>query len=240
MKTSTLQRDRSNEMSSDRLASGRASAGDDAVSRVDGVYRQILARIIRGELPGGSELKSTRLAAELGVSRTPVVQALARLLADGIITQRMNMRAIVRPGAENWLVEIHELRLLLEPAAAARAATTMPIDVVESLVAEGEAVAPESDAEWTTRARDLDFTVHRSIADHANNQPLRGAILKCWEYKTLSYELEPERREVLLRGYQEHLSIIAALKARDAATASTAMELHLRQAGTHRADRRIV
>ena len=72
---------------------------DDAQqSRVDDVYHEILARIVRGVLPGGSELKSTQLAQALGVSRTPVVQALSRLIADGIVTQKMNMRAVVRPG----------------------------------------------------------------------------------------------------------------------------------------------
>ncbi|MBL8829510.1 MAG: GntR family transcriptional regulator, partial [Planctomycetaceae bacterium] len=91
-------------------------------SLVDNVYEQILLQIVRGELKGGTELKSTVLASQLGVSRTPVVQALQRLTADGIVSQELNKRAIVREGAENWLVEMHELRELLEPAAAAQAA----------------------------------------------------------------------------------------------------------------------
>src|SRR5262249_26115372 len=88
----------------DRTAKESADLDSSLHSRVDEVYHQILAQIVRGELSGGTELKSTHLAARLGVSRTPVVQALARLIADGIVTQRMNMRAVVRPGAENWLV----------------------------------------------------------------------------------------------------------------------------------------
>ena len=57
-----------------------------------------------------------------------MVQALQRLAADGIVTLEMNKRAVVRPGAENWLVELHELRELLEPAAAARAAERITDD----------------------------------------------------------------------------------------------------------------
>lgn len=220
-----------------RVAEGWEAA---APSRVSEVYSEILARIVRGELPGGSELKSTRLAAELGVSRTPVVQALARLQADGIVTQEMNMRAMVTPGAENWLVEIHELRLLLEPAAAARAAIHMPGDVVEQLAKLAAAAEPDDSADWPARARDFDFALHKAIADHAGNQPLRGAIYKCWEYKRLSYELADDRLAFLVRGYHEHLSILTAIQARDAATASAAMELHLRQASAYRPEKRVV
>lgn len=209
-------------------------------SRVDDVYHQILARIVRGELPGGSELKSTQLANALGVSRTPVVQALSRLIADGIVTQRMNMRAMVRPGAENWLVEIHELRLLLEPAAAARAAQHMPIDVIQKLQRQADAVDPQNNDDWARLAREFDFALHLAISDHAANQPLRGAISKCWQYKQLSYELGPERTESILRGFREHRIILAAIAARDAATASAAMELHLRLASSYRPEGRVV
>src|SRR5262245_20431057 len=73
-------------------------------SRVDEVYEQILLKILRGELPGGTQIKSAQVARQFGLSRTPVIQALQRLAADGIVTLEMNKRAMVRPGAEHWLV----------------------------------------------------------------------------------------------------------------------------------------
>jgi DNA-binding GntR family transcriptional regulator len=219
---------------------GSRSEGAATQSLVDEVYHQLLARVVRGELPGGTELKSTQLAEQLGVSRTPVVQALSRLIADGIVTQRLNMRAVVRPGAENWLVEIHELRLLVEPAAAARAALNITPEAIAALERAGLEVAPESDAKWTERARQFDFQLHRTLADHCDNLPLRGAIYKCWQYKGLSYELGADDVQALLRGYEEHMSIVAAVKARDAQTAAAAMELHLRHASSYRPEKRIV
>jgi DNA-binding GntR family transcriptional regulator len=209
-------------------------------SLVDQVYHQILAKIISGEFPSGTELKSTRLASLLGVSRTPVVQALSRLIADGIVTQRMNMRAMVRPGAENWLLHIHELRLLLEPHAASRAAPSILSDSLERLKAAAEEVAPNIDDGWPDRARRFDYQLHLTIADHCGNQPLRGAIYKCWQYKRLSYELGPDPTDVVLRGYDDHLSILAALTAHDASAATAAMEAHLRRASTERPEKRIV
>src|SRR5262245_21035833 len=102
-------------------------------SRVEEVYERVLLLIVRGELAAGTALRSTQIAKQLGISRTPVVQALQRLAADGIVTLEMNKRAVVRPGAEKWLVEIHELRELLEPAAAARAAERITEDELSRL-----------------------------------------------------------------------------------------------------------
>lgn len=211
-----------------------------ASSRVDEVYHRILAQIVRGELAGGTELKSTHLADRLQVSRTPVVQALARLATEGIVTQRMNMRAVVRSGAQNWLLEIHELRLLLEPPAAARASQHISEEILNQLASQAASAMPEMNPDWTKRARLFDYALHLAIADHSANHPLRDAIYRCWQYKRLSYELGTDQNDAVVRGYHEHLSILEALKARDAATASAAMELHLRHASSYRPTRHIV
>jgi DNA-binding GntR family transcriptional regulator len=224
----------------DKNAPESAAADAEALSRADDAYHQILARIIRGDLPSGTPLKSTQLAAELGLSRTPIVQALARLAADGIVMQRHNQRAIVRPHAENWLLEIHELRLLLEPPAAARAAQFITDETLARLEAEAAAVCPQADKDWLKRAREFDFSLHSAIADATGNRPLRDAISKCWQFKRLSYQLTSEPSDYILSGFQEHRSILAALKARDPATAAAAMEIHLRHASSYRPEQRVV
>jgi len=209
-------------------------------SRVDAVYEQILLRIVRGELAGGSELKSTRIARELGLSRTPVVQALQRLAADGIVALAPNKRAVVRPGAENWLVELHELRELLEPAAAARAAervTEADLAELDRLAAEAQ---PHAQPDWMAAAQRFDFALHLRIADRAGNFALAQTLRKIWTYKRISYLAAPEPAETLAKGYQEHLALLAALHARDAETARAAMLFHLRSAATLRAARNIV
>jgi DNA-binding GntR family transcriptional regulator len=211
----------------------------------DSVYEQILLRIIRGEYIGGQELKSTLLAKDLGVSRTPVVQALQRLAADGIVNLELNKRALVRPGSENWLVEIHALRELLEPAAAALAAVRMPDVLLEQLreLAAAAAERPGFDhtsAEWAAAVQKFDFALHLAIADHTENRALGEAIRKCWSYKRLSYDAVVDLPETLAKAYEEHLAILQALAARDAQTASAAMLFHLRSAAATRPERRIV
>ncbi len=225
---------------------------DDSPSLVDEVYQKLLLRIIRCELPGGTELKSTQLAREIGVSRTPVVQALARLQADGIVIQQKNHRAVVREGAENWLVEIHELRLLLEPSAAAMAAQRIPDTEVirlQALAAEVRACQQQYEdgahssehlQKWGTASRSFDYALHLAIAEHCGNLPISEAIHKCWSYKRVSYSAADESPEIMTRGLYDHTVLLDALQKRDSETASVAMTMHLRNASRLRPDRLIV
>jgi DNA-binding GntR family transcriptional regulator len=209
-------------------------------SRVDEVYHGLLLRIVRGEMPAGMPLKSTQIARELGVSRTPVVQALQRLAADGIVHLELNKRAVVRPGAEKWLVEIHEMRELLEPHAAALAAERISEGQLARLEALAAAAAPSESLDWAPLAQDFDFALHLTIADASGNFVLAEAIRKCWGFKRLSYAAADEPHEVLDKGYQEHLAILQALRARDPLTARAAMLLHLRSAARLRPAETIV
>lgn len=209
-------------------------------SRVDEVYELILLQIIRGELKAGGELKSTQVAQQLGFSRTPVVQALQRLASDGIVTLVMNKRAVVRSGAENWLVELHELRELLEPAAAARAAERITAEDLARLDQLAVEAKPHSHPDWPAAAQRFDFALHLAIADHSGNFALAQTIRKIWTFKRLSYLAAPEPPETLEKGYAEHLALLAALQARDAETARAAMLFHLRSASTLRTARNIL
>src|SRR5262245_61199004 len=164
-----------------------ASNAAPEASRVDKVYEWILLRIVRGKLAGGTALKSTQIAHKLRISRTPVVQALQRLAADGLVTLELNKRATVRPGAENWLVEIHELRELLEPAAAARAVEWITDEDLTRLRQLAAAARPHSRPDWQIAAQQFDFALHLTIADRAGNFALAETLRKIWTFKRISY-----------------------------------------------------
>lgn len=209
-------------------------------SLVNDVYERILLRIVKGELAAGTELKSTQIAAELGISRTPVIQALQRLASDGIVTLELNKRAVVRPGAENWLVEIHELRELLEPTAAAKAAGHITdADLARLSELAGQA-KPHVQPGWQAAAQEFDFALHLTVADRCGNVALREALRKIWTFKRLSYLAAPEPAETLARGYGEHLALLEALQRRDSETAKAAMHFHLRSARLLQQARNIV
>src|SRR5688572_5558252 len=198
------------------------------ISRVEAVYEAILLQVINAQLPRGAPLKTTQLAMQLGVSRTPVIQALQRLAADGIVTLEMNKRAIVRSGAEKWLIELHELRELLEPAAAARAAISLSPDALARLDQSAAAAKPGSHPEWQSAAQQFDFDLHLAIADHCDNFALCQTLHKIWRFKRISYLAAPEPAHTLEKGYAEHLALLSALHARDTETARAAMMFHLR------------
>jgi len=209
-------------------------------SLADDAHDRILLRIIRGELPAGTELKSTRLAAELGMSRTPVIQALARLTADGILRQSLNQRALVRPGAENWLVDLHRTRQLLEPEAARHAAGRVPAEILADLRALAGDAKPGKQLGWQEAARWLDQALHLVIADCCGNLAMRGIIRRCWSYKRLSYEAGNDSDRHLREGWNDHVALIEAIASGDGEAAARLMEAHLRKAEQAGSGSRIV
>lgn len=213
---------------------------DDAPSLPEQVYDRILLRIIRGELPGGSELRSTVLARQLNVSRTPVNMALARLVADGIVRQPPNLRATVRPGAENWLVDIHRIRQLIEPEAARAAAGNIPEPVLDDLTLLLRDARPTNAGDWTVAARYADHALHLVVAEFCGNLCLRESIRRCWSYKRLSYEAIAVSERSLREGYRHHQQILEQLAAGKGPAASRLMNEHLREAARLKPGQRIV
>jgi DNA-binding GntR family transcriptional regulator len=204
------------------------------------VYDRILLRIIRGELTSGTELKSTQVAAQMQVSRTPVVQALARLLSDGIVTQQTHHRAVVRPGAEDWLVDIHGLRQQIEPPAAQAAAGNISRAVLDDLQRLAQDAPAASQDQWRTAARYFDYALHLSVAEFCGNLAVRESIRKCWMYKRVSYDAVADTNEAIGRGFEEHLKILKHLESGHGTAARRAMKDHLEEAARDRVHQRIV
>jgi DNA-binding GntR family transcriptional regulator len=102
-------------------------------SVVDQVYAVVRARILSGELPGGSRLRQTALAQELGVSRTPLREALRRLSSEGLVVLEANRGATVASHDLGDALHAWRARLALEPAAARLAAEVRERDAVERM-----------------------------------------------------------------------------------------------------------
>ena len=83
----------------------------------DQVYRQLLDRIHRGELTPGARVRDTALAAQLGVSRTPVREALLRLTRDGVLEADMGRGFRLRPLARDEIKEVGAILGALEALA---------------------------------------------------------------------------------------------------------------------------
>lgn len=219
---------------------GEEIVAPESRSLADEAHDLILLRIVRDEYPPSTEFKSTRLAEELGMSRTPVSQALSRLAADGILSQQRNHRATLRPGAEDWLLDLHRTRQLIEPEAARNCAGQVPevvLSDLQLLVADAE---PDSRSDWAAAARWLDQMLHLVIAECCGNLSIREILKRCWDYKRITYETGGGGSDSLLReGWLQHSAILQALSSGDGEAAAARMTDHLAEADRQR-DGRIV
>jgi DNA-binding GntR family transcriptional regulator len=108
-------------------------------SVVDQVYLAVRERILAGDLPPGGRLRQEELAADLGVSRTPLREALRRLASEGLVDFHTNRGATVAGGDEAGLWHAWSARVAIEPGAARLAAQVCDPDAIARLRALVEA-----------------------------------------------------------------------------------------------------
>ena len=102
-------------------------------SVVDQVYAAVRARILAGDLPPGGRLRQEELAADLGVSRTPLREALRRLASEGLVEFHPNRGATVAGDDDTTLWHAWSARVAIEPGAARLAAQVCDPDAIERL-----------------------------------------------------------------------------------------------------------
>ena len=193
----------------------------------DSVYTTLLENILSGILKSGSELNEVGLAHQLQVSRTPVHEAISRLLKDGLVVQGPTRRLTVARFSPEEIREIYEMRLLLECAAGERSATRISKEDLDDLrrrVTQLEQHKGRPD--WTSKALDFDLHFHDVLARTAGNERLRKEISK---YRLLvrAFCRITGNEESLEEAFQEHVRILKALESRDPSAASRAMKAHV-------------
>lgn len=196
----------------------------------DGVYEIIKSLIMDHRIGPGARIGMDALARELGVSATPVREALARLDADGLVVKRPLAGYTVAPllDAEAF-AHLFEMRLLLEPAAARRAAQRIAPAELEALAEELEEAERQAVGEDYERYRGFaahDSAFHHGIAAASGNPLLHEALTRLRAHMHL-YRLY-FRAGIAADTSREHRRILAALRARDARAAATAMTAHVR------------
>jgi DNA-binding GntR family transcriptional regulator len=187
--------------------------------------------IVRGELRPGQPLGEADLSNALGISRTPLRDALKQLATEGLVELRLNRSAVVAPFRREELTELFEAVSGIERCAAELAAVRMAPRDVERLEALQEKI------EWHRGRGELrDYfetnqQIHSAIVDFARN-----AVLKA-THEVLLARAERARffaLSVLGRwdeSVREHQEILAALKAGDATRAGRLLGHHVRRTG---------
>ena len=196
-------------------------------SLADTAYESILDAILSGRLHAGEEVSEVSLAAALGISRTPVAHAVQRLAAVGLIDRTSGSQPVVAKFERDEVLEIYEMREILESESAARAATRLAGEWIETLSVEAEKLCTSTRlSNWTERVIDFDIRFHDELAAACGNRYLTEKIR---QYRLLvrAFCRSTARRGNLLAAMAEHRRILAALTARDPQAARQAMAEHI-------------
>lgn len=199
----------------------------DAGPLVDSAYQALLERILTGSLPSGTVISELALAGELGISRTPVHDAVRQLAKDGLVVREGGRRARVAVFTSDDVYEIFELRKYLEGPAAELAAGRMDARQLAPLRAAAKALLADPHApDWVARWAEFDELFHRSIARASGNRRLADDIDR---YRLLhkGFNRISTDPASLRRAMDEHLAILDALEARDGARARQRMVAHV-------------
>ncbi len=188
-------------------------------------YEALIAALRAGTFAPGDRLREEDVAARLGLSRTPVREALRRLESDGIVEHRPRIGAVIRELAHNELVELYEMRMVLERTAAEMAAQHGAEAEFAALQDLNDAIAAARSDPARGAAINVDF--HRGLYLAGRNRFLLEAARALNNALMLlgpTTFVDPARIDVVVT---QHQTIIDALQARDSEAAGAAAEAHL-------------
>jgi DNA-binding GntR family transcriptional regulator len=193
------------------------------------VYDDLRAAIIGGEYAPGERLRAEALATRFGTSRTPVREALMLLEGDGLVEIEPRRGAVVRSFDPADLVDLYEVRALLEARAAGLAAariTPADLALLEGTCARAEGLTGTSGRTIDTLiAANEDF--HRILIEAAGSPRLSAALRTVAgiprPFKTVFWNDASARA----RSLAAHREIIAGLRAGSTDRAESAMRLHV-------------
>lgn len=191
------------------------------------VYARLKRRIINGKLPLGAKLTEDRLAAELGVSRTPIREALNRLAQDGLVTIIPYRGAFVTTLSEENVRDLFEIREGLEGMAARLAVERMTAETLARLrwhLEEGMAASRRNGyVEYSHADREFHETLAQASGNRQLAQALQALADRIHLFRRRSVTL-PGRAE---KSFREHMKVIQALTRRNPDLAEARIRKHI-------------
>jgi DNA-binding GntR family transcriptional regulator len=193
------------------------------------VYLALRESILSGAYPPGTHLSAQDIAEKLDVSRTPAREGLLKLAAEGLVNLMPNQGAFVASWTPEELVDLYDLRAVLEPMAAEAAATRIgeqDLAALEELVVRMEQAVARKQADIATLSECND-AYHRIVAAACGNRKLTSAINSTIAIpmgSTVFRLSTPQRLERLMNHYRE---LIVAFRVRDPQWARAVMQCHV-------------
>jgi DNA-binding GntR family transcriptional regulator len=189
----------------------------------DQVYQDVLARIYRGELLPGSRVRDTDVAGKLGVSRTPVREALLRLSREGVLEADMGRGFRVQALDPSEMRETGAILSMLE---------CLALDLSPEIPADRLARLSELDRELAATRGDVDRSIaldeewHRTLLEGCPNVRLRAMISGLWQVPSRYMRAYLRDAGRVTLSTQHHARIIEALRRNDRVAAEQRFRHH--------------
>ncbi len=196
---------------------------------INGVYERLRSAIVNGEIGPETRLFQQQLAVSLGVSRTPLREALLRLERDGFLYSVPNRGMFVRGLTIEEIGELYQLRELLEPVAArlsCEVADKMDIARVKAMHREFEQRTSSSIRE----AFNSNFGLHISLISSCPNQRMLQLLRDIWDQNSafLIFRYYARRVGVVREMAREHREIVDAFVSGDGRLVEELLRTHIR------------
>jgi DNA-binding GntR family transcriptional regulator len=190
--------------------------------------RLLRQAILSGELPAGQVLGEESLARQLGISRTPIREALLRLHSDGLVDMPPNRPAAVRSFSPDDLHELHSLRAILEGHAARIAAERLTDQDFAALEASCQRYGKlQKEDKDLPKLVDENFAFHGIIVEAAASERLTAMIRQVSAVPLIYKSYMTYSVDNRTTAWKDHLGILEALKDRDAAESERRMKAHI-------------
>lgn len=203
-------------------------------------YRHLRQKLLDGTVPPGSRLSYGSIGKEIGISATPVREAVGQLASEGFVELVPQLGAIVRSLTKDEAIELYELREALESFAVRRAADRMSprqlVEIDENLRSSAELVAKVRRSGKQAAARSisrpfhsLDLAFHMILLEAAGNRRMLKVVGDSHMLtRIFQADRHPFRLDILETTLTEHEAVAAAVRERDGAAAEEAMRRHIR------------
>ena len=199
---------------------------DNTMRITDTVYNSIKAAIIQHDLLPGSHLSVPALAEQLGVSRSPIREAVQKLISEGLAYEKPRKGAYVTEFNTKDLLPLFQVRLVLDGLAAKLASKAMSKTLdskLELIISKHRNAIDDKDPDKYTNA---DIQLHTTILEASDNNPLQELARQVYDkiYVAMKARAAPLGPEV---SFQDHLNIYNAIVKSNSEEAENAARSHV-------------
>lgn len=194
------------------------------------VFNAIEDAILNGEYKEGESLNELKLSSELGVSRTPVREALMQLELEGLVNNIPNKGAVVVGVSEKDIEDVYAIRMCIEGLAAKLSAEKITDDEIKALekivdLQEFYLIKNNTEQIWK-----LDSDFHKIIYESSRSRPLRYMLSNFHNYIKSARDISIQTAGRAEKTVAEHRAILEAIKNKNGTLAESLTAEHIKNA----------